>query len=96
MENQTDFTYHDLLKEPPGLKELKQIAKINNLTVKDLVNARSQVFKKLDPDLSRMDEIAAAALINENPRILIRPLLTDGKKLLLGFKEAQYQELVKG
>ena len=94
-QNSIQFTYLDLLKEPPGLKELKQIAKINNLNVKDLINLKSQVFKKLKPDLKNMDEKSIANLINENPRILLRPILTDGETLVLGFKENQYKELIR-
>lgn len=31
-------------------------------------------------------------LVGENPRILIRPLLTDGHRVLLRFKEEDYAE----
>ena len=69
------------------------MAKIGNMNVKDLINLKSQVFKKLKPKLENMDEISIVSLINENPRILLRPILTDGETLLLGFKENKYKEL---
>lgn len=65
------------------------------MNVKDLINLKSQVFKKLKPDLKNMDEKSIANLINENPRILLRPILTDGETLVLGFKENQYKELIR-
>jgi regulatory protein spx len=93
-QNKVEFSYHNLLKEQLSLKDLKKLAGINKLTVKDLINRRSQVFKKMDIDFDSLDEEAAADLISNNPRILIRPLLTDGKKLILGFKEVEYQQLL--
>lgn len=97
MEHNITFSEQNLLKDPPGLNELKKIAHIGNLSIKELINKRSQVYKKIQPDLDQMDEKAITDLIRENPRILIRPLLTDGSKLLLlGFKEIQYQQLING
>jgi arsenate reductase-like glutaredoxin family protein len=40
----------------------------------------------MDVDLDSMDEKSIADLISENPRIMIRPLLNNGKKLWMGFK----------
>lgn len=93
-QNKVEFSYHDLLKEQLSLKDLKKLAGINKLTVKELINRKSQVFKKMNIDLDSLDEKSAADLISNNPRILTRPLLTGGKKLILGFKEAEYQELL--
>ena len=47
----------------------------------------------MDIDLGAIDEKNLVDLIQANPRILIRPLLTDGKELLLGFKEGDYRDL---
>ncbi|HPF43965.1 MAG TPA: ArsC/Spx/MgsR family protein [Syntrophomonadaceae bacterium] len=95
MDHKAAFIYHDLLKEPPDLKELKKLADIGSLSVRDLVNLKSQVFKKMDVDLDSMDEKSIADLISENPRIMIRPLLNNGKKLWMGFKESAYQDILK-
>ena len=73
------------------MDELNKLAHIGNRSIKDLINLRSQVFKKMDIDLEAIDEKSVVDLIQENPRILIRPLLTDGNILLSGFKEADYQ-----
>ena len=93
MDNKIDFDYHDLLKSPPAHEELNKLAAIGKRSIKDLINLRSQVFKKMDVDLETMDEKNLVDIIQANPRILIRPLLTDGNELLLGFKEADYRDL---
>jgi len=41
-----------------------------------------------------MDDEQIADLIIENPRILIRPILSDGSNLVLGFKEENYQQFL--
>jgi len=60
------------------------------IRVKDLLNPKSSGFKKLEIDLDTVDDQQAASLINEYPKIMRRPLLTDGRQLILGFNADQY------
>lgn len=94
MQNHLEFDEIDLLKSPPDLEALQYLAGLADLQVKELLNRKSQSFKKLQPDLSSLLPEEAAALVREDPRILIRPLLTDDKILLTGFKEENYQQLL--
>ncbi|NLO20472.1 MAG: hypothetical protein GX119_00525 [Syntrophomonadaceae bacterium] len=94
MQNHLEFDEIDLLKSPPNLEELQYLAGLAGLEVKEMLNRKSQSLKKLQPDLSSLLPEEAAALIQEDPRILIRPLLTDGTILLSGFKEEKYQQLL--
>jgi Spx/MgsR family transcriptional regulator len=94
-EEKVCFAYHDLLKDLPSLSELKKLAKQADLSVKELVNTKSQAYKKIKPDLNGMNEQEIFMLISENPRILVRPLLSNGQKLLTGFKEEQYRAYIK-
>ncbi len=84
-----------MLKATPSLAELRKLAQQAGVTVKELVNTKSQTYKQSKPDLDAMTEQEIYELISVNPRILVRPLLTNGKKLLTGFKEEQYREYVK-
>ncbi len=77
------------------MSELKKLAKQADLAIKDLVNTKSQAYKQIKPDLSTMGEKEILDLISSNPRILIRPILSDGKKMIMGFKEEQYREYIK-
>lgn len=90
-----DFEYRDLLKQPPDLKELRTIAGIAGVELTDLVNTKSQAYKKLQPDLTVLDDEGIAALITGEPRLLKRPLLLQGKNFLSGFKEKEYEELLQ-
>jgi Spx/MgsR family transcriptional regulator len=94
-EANVSFTYHDLLKQTPSLNELTTLAQQAGVTIKELVNTKSQAYKQSKPDLQAMTEQEIYELVSANPRILIRPLLSNGKKLLIGFKEEQYREYIK-
>lgn len=83
------------MKNPLQLAELQKLAQEGGLSIKDLVNTKSQAYKKIQPDLSNMNEAAVFDLISANPRILIRPMLSDGKRLLLRFKDEEYREYIK-
>ncbi len=69
------------------MAELENLAKQTDETIKELVNTKSQAYKQSKPDLVAMTEKEIYELISSNPRILIRPLLTNGKKLLKGLKK---------
>lgn len=62
--------------------------------VKDLLNPKSTGFKKLGLELDRLNEKDAVELINGNPKIMRRPLLTDGESLAAGFSEESFSMLV--
>lgn len=90
-----NYTYRDLIKEPLQKQELTELARKGKMNLKDLVNTKSQTFKKLQPDLGAMDEAQVVALITSDPRILRRPIVTGAKELLLGFTEAVYEERLR-
>lgn len=81
-----------MIKEPLDVKELGQLAQIGRLTIKEMVNPKSQSFKKIMPDLDAMTEEQIMELIKSDPRILRRPIIADEKGLMLGFSEGAYQE----
>lgn len=85
-----DYTYRDLLKETPDLAELKKLAAPMKIGVDKLINIKSQDYKNLKPDLSKMKDSEIADLIKEHPRIMVRPVLSDGQRMLTGFKEDEY------
>ncbi len=92
MQHDIEYNEVDLLKDPPTGEDLQHLADLVKVEIRDLLNPRSQAFKKLQPDMENMNARQAAALVKDNPRILTRPLLTDGITLLLGFNEKKYQQ----
>jgi arsenate reductase-like glutaredoxin family protein len=70
--------------------ELQDLARVANSTVKDLINSKSQAFKKLKPDLAGMQDPEVIQLINSEPRIMRRPVLSDGQRIVIGFSEKDF------
>jgi arsenate reductase-like glutaredoxin family protein len=68
------------------------LAQTGQMTIKELVNPKSQSFKKLQPNLAALNEDQVIELISSDPRIIKRPIIADNQGLLLGFAETAYQE----
>jgi arsenate reductase-like glutaredoxin family protein len=83
------------LKQPLEAEELKDLAAIGGVTVKDLVNPKSTGFKAMNLDLDEVSDEEAAILINENPKIMIRPLLSDGKSISVGFDPDRFAGVLR-
>jgi len=60
------------------------------------LNPGSKGFRDLKLDMNNISDPDAVRLIGEKPKIMRRPLLSDGKKLVLGFKAGQYAEFLNG
>jgi len=67
------------------------LARTGGISVTQLVNTRGQTYKKIRPDLAAMGEEDIVRLIQDNPSIMVRPILTDGASLITGFREAEYR-----
>lgn len=89
-----DYQYRDILKEPLEAKEIKELASRGGLSVEEMLNPKSAGFKKLGLDADKIGSEEAARLINENPKIMRRPLLTDGMNLVIGFNADQYAGII--
>lgn len=89
------MNYRDIVKEPPSVEELFALAARGGITIADLVNPKSQGLKKLGTDPSSLSEQEAAELLSKNPKVIYRPLLTDGKSLAVGFKPEQMEKLIR-
>ncbi len=89
-EHNIDFTYRDMIKEPLGADEVRALAQQGHMAIKDLVNRRSQVFKKINPALNDLNELAIIELLQEYPRLMLRPIISGPGTFISGFKDSEY------
>jgi len=73
---------------------LEQLASRGGMEILDLLNPKSKAFKDTKKDLAALTSPEAAELINGNPRMMYRPLLTDGEKLAVGFNPEEMEKLL--
>lgn len=84
-----DYRFHDFRAD--GLEKAQVKEWINEIGLETLVNKRSTIWKELAESVkANFDEGSAVDVILENPTLIKRPLLTTNKRVLVGFKEAEY------
>lgn len=87
-----EYEFHDYKKLGVPEKELKTWVK--QLGWETLLNKRGTTWRKIDDDVKdSVDEKAAIEIMLENPSIIKRPVLVNGKTLLVGFKADEYAQL---
>ncbi len=90
------YTYRDLMKDPPGLKELESMAEMAGMALYQMINPKSKDYKNLTADITTASGEEIAEVVKGSPRILKRPILTDGQEIIIGFKDQTYQSLLEG
>lgn len=85
-----------MLKQPLDKNLLEKLAEKAGIKVVDLINTKSQVYKKLGLDAGNMTEEEAIEQMKSNPRIIKRPILVSTDIVLFGFKEEEYRTNLLG
>lgn len=84
------------MKEPLSADEVRDLAHSAGISVKNLINPKSKNLKDLAMDLAELSEEIVAKVIEENPKIMYRPIFSDGDQLVLGFKESEFEAMLHG
>ncbi len=91
--HELEYQFHDYRKNGVDASLLQQWAK--QVGWESLLNRRGTTWRKL-PEKTRdsINEKAAIKIMLEHPAIIKRPVLVKGKKILVGFDEAEYKKLL--
>lgn len=84
------YNYIDITTKPPGKVKLKKIIEQSGEDIKKFLNTSGQAYRqmKLKDKLATMKEAEIISLLSQNGRLLKRPIVTDGKKSSVGFKDS--------
>lgn len=89
--NEISYEFHDYKKL--GVDEDVLSKAIVTHGWEKVINKRGTTWRKLPEDIkSNMDAQSAIEQAKENPSLIKRPLLVQGKNSLLGFDEISYKE----
>ena len=80
-----------MAKERPPRALLERL--IDESHLEDFVNTRSPAYKERGLDVATMTKKQAIDLMMEEPNLIRRPLLLDGKRAIFGFKPEQNDAL---
>ena len=90
-----DVLSRDIVEQTPTAGELKEIVAASGLELKKFFNTSGDVYRELGlkDKLAAMSEDEKYALLASNGMLIKRPIVTDGKKVTVGYKEEQYEQV---
>jgi arsenate reductase len=85
----------DLFQTPPAEAELARLVELSGLDVQKFFNTSGEVYKemKLKEQLPQMSREEKIRLLSSNGRLIKRPIMTDGAKVTVGYKEDEYRKV---
>ncbi|TLS51476.1 arsenate reductase family protein [Paenibacillus antri] len=85
----------DLFETPPSKEQLRSFWELSGLPLKKFLNTSGEVYKEMNlkDRIPRMSEDDILELLASNGRLIKRPIVVDGKRITVGFKEEQYKEI---
>ncbi|MCO6441903.1 MAG: ArsC family reductase [Nitrococcus mobilis] len=90
--NGADYRFRDVRDE--GVTEAKLRAWAEQVGWEVLLNRRGSTWRRLPDAEQAIDSAAALALMARYPVLIKRPVLEAGERVLVGFREAEYQALL--
>lgn len=92
-----NYTIRDIVLEKPSYEELKAWHARSGLPLKKFFNTSGVLYKenKLKDKLPAMSEEEQLELLSTNGMLVKRPIVVLDDKLLVGFKEADWIEILK-
>ncbi|OPH61344.1 hypothetical protein BC351_15540 [Paenibacillus ferrarius] len=82
-----------LFDTPPSAKELAKLLSDSGLAIKKFFNTSGDVYKEMNlkDKLPGMSEEQMLDLLASNGRLIKRPIVTDGHRVTVGFKEPEFE-----
>lgn len=80
-----EFNEQHLFRETPTVDELRQILSLTTMGIDEILAKRSKEYKALDIDIESLSLNEFLELVVEKPKLLRRPILTNGEKIVVGY-----------
>ncbi len=96
-DNEVEYTLRDIKNDKPSLDELCEWYEKSKLPLKRFFNTSGLLYKSLDlkNKLSNMSEQEMLSLLATDGMLVKRPLLVGREFVLVGFKQAEWEEILK-
>ena len=84
------------MASPPQPEEILDLVKLSGMELKKLLNTSGKSYRALGKEVvAAMPVEQLLQAMNADGKLIKRPLLSDGQRLLLGFNEAKSEEFIK-
>ncbi|ARI77067.1 Spx/MgsR family RNA polymerase-binding regulatory protein [Halobacillus mangrovi] len=80
-----EFNEQHLFRETPDADELRKILSLTTLGIDEILATRSKEYKDLGINVDDLTLSEFLDLVIEKPKLLRRPILTNGEKLVVGY-----------
>ena len=96
-ENNLEYSSCHLVEETPKFEELKELYEKSGLPIKKFFNTSGLKYKEmgLKDKVSQLTDEEALKLLSSDGMLIKRPILTNGMKVLVGYKEDEWNEFTK-
>lgn len=96
-ENGISYELRDIKENNPTADELREWYKNSGLPLKKFFNTSGLLYKSMElkNKLPNMSDDEQIKLLATDGMLVKRPILVSGKKVLVGFREKEYEELFK-
>ena len=96
-EHNVEYTERHIAEEKPTYDELKEWHEKSGLPLKKFFNTSGLLYKemKMKDKLPSMSEEEQLRLLSTNGMLVKRPILVTGNKVLVGFREAEWDDVIR-
>lgn len=88
-EQKLPFIEKNIFHEPLTKQEIKQILSLTEEGTRELISYRSQAYQSLTIDIEELTMNELLDLFTEQPSLIRRPILTDDRRLQIGYNEEE-------
>ncbi|GAC89664.1 glutaredoxin family protein [Anoxybacillus flavithermus NBRC 109594] len=93
--NNIAFHERHLFRETPTREELLHLLSLTTEGIDEILATRSQSFKQLGENVEDWPLSKVVELLVKEPRLLRRPIVTDGKRLVVGYNPSALKNIAK-
>lgn len=88
------FEEQHIVENPPSRAELEELVRKSGLPVQKFFNTSGQKYRELNlkEKLKAMSDDEKLDLLASDGMLIKRPIVTDGERVTVGFKEEQFEE----
>lgn len=95
-EHDLEYTERHIVENNPSYEELKEWYEKSGLALKRFFNTSGLLYREMElkNKLPQMSEEEQLKLLSTNGMLVKRPMLVDGDKVFVGFKESEWERLL--
>ncbi|MGY4689045.1 arsenate reductase family protein [Salibacterium sp. K-3] len=96
-ENNIPYEEYHIVEESPSRQKLEKLYENSGLPLKKFFNTSGKKYRELGikDKMKTADEKELLDLLASDGMLLKRPIVTDGTKVTVGFKEEEFEEVWK-